>query len=141
MAQKLLQSSGQLIQRGEMNNDTVYYDAAISDDLRRKRLFEGQLFVYSPRPTTLAFVEFARSMIEEAFAGRDPRTAQDAMDVQQYAAVLGKLKPAFIHHPESKRHLQAILEEFGCDLGRTYFDVPRMRSSTSGDYLTTGIAF
>jgi ectoine hydroxylase-related dioxygenase (phytanoyl-CoA dioxygenase family) len=33
------------------------------------------------------------------------------------------------------------LEDLGCDLERTYFDVPRMRSSTSDNYLTTGIAF
>ena len=63
------------------------------------------------------------------------------MDVESYAELLGKLKPAFIHHPESKRHLQAILEDLGCDLEKTYFDVPRMRSSTSSDYLTTGIAY
>jgi ectoine hydroxylase-related dioxygenase (phytanoyl-CoA dioxygenase family) len=29
----------------------------------------------------------------------------------------------------------------GCDLNKTYFDVPKMRSSTSGNYLTTGIAY
>jgi hypothetical protein len=37
--------------------------------------------------------------------------------------------------------LQAILDDFGCDLEKTYFDVPRMRSSTSSGYLTTGIAY
>ena len=63
------------------------------------------------------------------------------MDVERYAALLGKMKPAFIHHPESKRHLQNILADLGCDLEKTYFDVPRMRSSTSDNYLTTGIAF
>ena len=34
-----------------------------------------------------------------------------------------------------------MLEERGCDPERTYFDVPRLRTSTSNDYLTTGIAF
>ena len=29
----------------------------------------------------------------------------------------------------------------GCDLEKTYFDVPKMRSSTSDNYLTTGIAY
>ena len=29
----------------------------------------------------------------------------------------------------------------GCDQADTYFDVPRMRSSTSDDFLTTGIAY
>jgi hypothetical protein len=80
-------------------------------------------------------------MIEDAFKGQDPRTAQTNIEVERYAALLGKLKPAFIHDPESKRHLQSILSEFVCDLEKTYFDVPRMRSSTSGGYLTTGIAY
>ena len=122
-------------------NNTIYYDADIPDDLRRRRLFEGQLFVYSARPSILAFVNFARSMIEEAFGGRDPRIAQEHMEVEQYADLLGKLKPAFIHHPESKRFLKLILDDLHCDLEKTYFDVPRMRSSTSGGYLTTGIAY
>ena len=81
-------------------NNTIYYDATISDDLRRKRLFDGQLFIYSPVSSSTAFIEFARSMIEDAFGGRDPRVAQDNMDVEEYAGLLGKLKPEFIHHPE-----------------------------------------
>jgi hypothetical protein len=128
------------IYHGAMNN-TIYYDSAVSDEVRRQRLYDGQLFVYSPRATTLAFIKFARSMIEDAFRGVDPRTAQNAMEVERYAELLGKLKPAFIHHPESKHHIQNIFAELGCDLEKTYFDVPRMRSSTSGGYLTTGIAY
>jgi hypothetical protein len=122
-------------------NNTIYYDAVVSDDVRRQRLYEGQLFVYSSRPSILKFVEFARSMIEDAFGGLDPITAQKSMEVERYAELLGKLKPSFIHHPESKRHLQNILENFGCSLDKTYFDVPKMRSSTSDNYLTTGIAY
>jgi hypothetical protein len=122
-------------------NNTVYYDSTVADDVRRQRLYDGQLFVYSPMRSTKAFIAFARSMIEDAFDGLDPRTAQSRMAVEQYAELLGKLKPAFIHHPESKRHLQNIFKELDCDLSKTYFDVPRMRSSTSDGYLTTGIAF
>ena len=67
-------------------------------------------------------------MIEDAFGGRVPETAQYDMDVHEYAAVLGALKPAFIHHAESKTHLRAILEEHGADPELTYFDVPRLRT-------------
>lgn len=122
-------------------NNTVYYDARIADDDRRAALFDGQLFVYSPNRSSLAFVEFARKAIREAFGSHDPETAQYDMPVEQYADILVKLKPGFIHHPESKRHLMTILGEMGCDLNKTYFDVPKMRSSTSGNYLTTGIAY
>jgi hypothetical protein len=122
-------------------NNTIYYDSSVSDDVRRQQIYDGQLFVFSPRQSILNFVDFARSMIKDAFGDIDPRAAQDTMDVERYAALLGKLKPAFIHHPESKRHLQNIFVELGCDLEKTYFDVPRMRTSTSDGYLTTGIAF
>jgi hypothetical protein len=122
-------------------NNTILYDIDVSDDVRRRQLYDGQLFVYSRRASILGLVNFAKSMIEDAFGGLDPRTAQKNMEVERYADLLAKLKPAFIHHPESKRHLRSILEDFGCDLGETYFDVPRMRSSTSDSYLTTGIAY
>lgn len=121
--------------------NSIYFDSPIDDNKRRNELYKGQLFVYSPTPATLAFIEFARGMIEEAFAGLDPVTAQYHMKVEDYAAVLSKLKPAFIHHPRSKEHIRSILSERGCDPELTYFDVPRMRSSTSDDFLTSGIAY
>lgn len=122
-------------------NNAIYLDPPFSDDERRRRLYEGQLFVYSPRRSALAFTTFAKGLIEEAFAPFDPRTAQHEMDVERYAAILNKLKPAFIHHPESKRLVQELLADLGCNPEKTYFDVPRMRSSTSNGYLTAGIAY
>jgi hypothetical protein len=79
----------------------------------------GQLFVYSPRASTAAFIKFAKSMLEDAFKGLDPRTAQNSMEVERYAELLGNLKPTFIHHPESKHHIQNIFAELGCDLEKT----------------------
>lgn len=122
-------------------NHTVYYDSHMSDDARRAALFEGQLFVYSPRKSSLAFVDFARGLIRDAFEPLDPETAQHHMSVEDYAKVLVKLKPGFIHHPQSKTLMRDLFVEMGCDLERTYFDVPKMRSSTSDNYLTTGIAY
>lgn len=122
-------------------NNTVYYDSPLSDDKRRQEIFEGQLFAFSPRSSTLAFIQHARKLIEDAFAPLDPETAQYHMPVEQYAEVLGRLKPSFIHHPDSKQHIQTILKDMGADLSKTYFDVPKMRSSTSDNFLTTGIAY
>ena len=121
--------------------NTVYFDSPASDDIRRQQLYEGQLFVYSPRPSSIAFCEFALTIIKEGFGGLDPRVAQRMMPVEEYAAILGKIKPNFIHHQKSKEYIQKLLVEMGCDLEKTYFDVPRMRSSTSDGYLTTGIAY
>ena len=119
----------------------VYLGLSASDDVRREQLYAGAVHIDAPTGATVAFAAFARELVAEAFAGRDPETVQYDLPVEAYAAVLAQLKPRFIHHPESKRFLQAILAERGCDLDQTYFDVPRLRSSTSDDYLTTGIAY
>jgi hypothetical protein len=120
---------------------TVHLDAAVSDDVRRERIYAGDLFLYSPSKDSLALVEIARGMLAEAFGARDPEHAQYEMPVDEYARLLGELKPRFIHAPECKRLIPRILESIGCDPERTYFDVPRLRSATSDDYLSTGIAY
>src|SRR5687767_3299838 len=122
-------------------NHSIYYDLPATDRERRDLLYDGQLLVYSPRPSTLAFITFAKNLIREAFAPYDPESAQHEVSVEQYAEILIKLKPSFIHHPESKRLMRNIFTEMGCDLEETFFDVPKMRSSTSNNYLTTGIAY
>ena len=105
------------------------------------RIYRGEFFLYSPNRESLALVEFAREMIREAFGGRDPETAQFDIPVEAFATLLADLKPRFIHHPESKRLIRDLLLALGCDSSETYFDVPRLRTSTSDDYLTTGIAY
>jgi hypothetical protein len=119
----------------------LHFDADVADDERRTRLYRGELFVYAPRPATLAFCKFAREQLRAAFHPLDPELAQHELPVERFAAVLAELKPRFIHHPESKRWIRAVLAEFGCDPEQTYFDVPRLRSSTSDGYLTSGIAY
>jgi len=119
----------------------IYFDQKVDDDTRRSRLFGGDIFVYSANEHSLALIGLARKLIAEAFPGIDPRTAQHRYDVKQFAGILGKLKPAFIHHPDCKVILQRMLEAIGCDPDMTHFDVPRMRTSTSNNYLTTGIAY
>jgi hypothetical protein len=121
--------------------NTLYFDANISDDQRRRELYDGQLFVYSATPSSRLLIELARRLIREAFKSLDPELTQYDMPVEAYAAILAELKPKFIHHPDAKAHIQGILNEVGCDATRTYFDVPRLRTATSDDYLTSGIAY
>jgi hypothetical protein len=121
--------------------NAIYFDPTLSDRRRRNELYKGQLFVYSATPSARALVEHARGMCEEAFGDLDPPTAQHHMPVERYAEILADLKPRFIHHPKSKEHIQGLLTELGCDTEKTYFDVPRMRTATSDDYLTSGIAY
>jgi hypothetical protein len=119
----------------------LYFDRDWSDAERRAALYDGALFLFSPRASTAALCDFARERVADAFAPLDPETAHLSMPVERYAQILADLKPAFIHHPESKRLIRELLVDLGCDPERTYFDVPRLRSSTPGGYLTTGIAY
>ena len=116
-------------------------DPPLTDDARRRALYAGDVCAFSARPSTRALCEFARGMLEAAFRPHPPELAQHHLPVAEYVRIAAALKPAFIHHPESKRLVRALLEDFGCDPERTYFDVPRLRSSTSHGYLTTGIAY
>jgi hypothetical protein len=120
---------------------SVYYDARLSDEERRAELWRGAVFVHSPTPASAALCALARAMLEEGFGGADPRRAHDIVPVDDTVAILTRLKPAFIHHPECKRIIPQIMSELGVDLERTYFDVPRMRSAYPSDYLTAGIAY
>jgi len=120
---------------------SVYYDARLSDEERRAELWRGAIFIHSPTPGSTALCALARAMLEEGFSAVDPRRVHDVLPVEETVAILTRLKPAFIHHPECKKIVPRIMSELGVDLERTYFDVPRMRSAYPSDYLTAGIAY
>ena len=121
--------------------NAIHYDADARDDVRREQLYNGQLFIYSPRPSTLALCDLARELSADAFAPYDPREAQHHMSVERYVAILSELKPRFIHHPKCKEIIPDILADLRCDLETTYFDVPRLRTVTSNGYLTSGLGY
>lgn len=121
--------------------NTVYVDARHDDDARRTELYAGQLFVFSPRPSTIALRDHARAMIEEAFGGVDPLLAQYEMPVERYVEICAPLKPRFIHHPQTKELVKDVIAELGCDTDETYIDVPRLRMVTSDGYLTSGVGY
>lgn len=121
--------------------NTVFYDRNIDDELRRQDLYTGQIYVYSPTSATTALCQLARDMCEDAFAPHHPVEAQHHVSVERYTEILKTLKPAFIHHPRCKELIKQILDEKRCDLERVCFDVPRLRTATSDEYLTSGLAY
>jgi hypothetical protein len=120
---------------------SLMLDCNWTDERRRQALYDGSLFTWSPTPSTVRMVALARTMLEDAFAPHSPTTAQYDMDVDEFAATLGRVKPAFIHHPECKKLIRDILLEVGADADAVYFDVPRLRSATADNFLSTGIAY
>jgi len=124
-----------------MANISVFLDAPMTDEERRDRLYDGDIFVFSPTPASRDVINLARMMIEEAFAPHDPRHVHQHLTPEATAAILATLKPQFIHHPECKKLIPRIMAEHGIDLDKLYFDVPRMRSAYPPDFLASGIAY
>jgi hypothetical protein len=120
---------------------TVYVDAAHDEQKRLELLYGGQLLVFTSRPSTRALCDFAREMIEEAFAPHDPLEAQYHMPVEEWVVRFGPVKPAFIHHPKTRGLIRDVLVEMGSDAQETYMDVPRLRGVTSHGYLTSGVGY
>jgi hypothetical protein len=119
----------------------IYVNSKMTDECRRAELYRGAIFVHAPGSSALKLCRLAKGMIEEAFGHLDPLKVHESLSAEKCAEVLAVLKPKFIHHPLSKQYIQEMLSEAGCDLHKTYFDVPRMRTAFPGDYLKSGIAY
>jgi hypothetical protein len=119
----------------------IYVNSKMTDDGRRAELYRGAIFVHAPGSSALKLCRLAQGMIEEAFRPFDPLKVHERLSAEKCAEALAVLKPKFIHHPLSKHYIQEMLSETGCDLHKTYFDVPRMRTAFPGDYLKSGIAY
>ena len=80
-------------------------------------------------------------MISDGFGKVAPERAQFEMPVEEFAGIIAKIKPAFTHHPDAKKHLRTMFEELGCDPDLTYFDVPKLRIVSTDGYLTAGMGY
>jgi hypothetical protein len=120
---------------------TLYLDSAHDDEARRHSLYSGDLFAFSAGESATELSRLARELSEAAFAPHDPEQAQESMPAERYVEILADLKPAFIHHPRAKELIAGLLSELGCDIDRTYFDVPRLRTMAHGEYLKAGLAY
>lgn len=113
-----------------------------SSDLdRRSLLFSGEFLVNSASAATLALANHAQTMIREALAGMEPETAQDGLEVTKFIELVAPLKSGFTNHLRTKELIRDVLVETGCDLKRTYFDVPRMRVVPHSGYLSAGVSY
>jgi hypothetical protein len=120
---------------------TIYIDSGVNDEQRRHGLYSGDLFAFSASKSATELAGLARELSEAAFAPHDPQVAQESLPAEKYVEVLAELKPTFIHHPRAKELIGGLLSELGCDVDRTYFDVPRLRTMAHGEYLKAGLAY
>jgi hypothetical protein len=119
----------------------IHFNPTFDDAARREAIYSGDLIVYSPTARSRRLCDLAAELAAEAFHPLAPELAQHELPVEQYVAILAELKPRFIHHPAAKEAIRELLQELGCDPSQSYFDVPRLRTMASGDYLTAGLAY
>jgi hypothetical protein len=119
----------------------IFIDSRMDDDQLRAEVYRGSLFAHSPTSGSRKLCQLAQELVAEAFRPFDPLKVHEGLPAEKCAEILAVLKPRFIHHPDSKKYIRQMLSEAGCDLSRTYFDVPRLRTAFPGDYLKSGIAY
>lgn len=118
----------------------IHIDPVFDDAERRRRLYSGDVIVYSQVPEVAAFAEFTRNLIVEEF-GADPIAVHERQSSEQLADALISFKPAFIHNPESIGHVKKITEALGCSPEELHADVPKLRTAFPAGGLSTGIAY
>ena len=109
--------------------DTILFNAKTDDNERRELLYQGQLAVYSA--TCAGRWSFASSLASCAGRVRSARPGGCAPLHSSRAicrGISGGAQAEFIHHPRLKELIQGLLTDLGCDLEKTYFDVPRLRT-------------
>ncbi len=120
---------------------TIMNDAPLPDEERRRQLYEGAIFYFSPRESVAALRDHAWELISRAFHPIEPREAQDRLAVEEFVERAAPLKTEFTHSPRSKELLRDLLVDFGCDPETTYFDLPKLRIVTHSGYLTAGVGY
>jgi hypothetical protein len=119
----------------------VHIDPAFDDDERRKRLFGGDVLVYTHVPEIAAFAAYTREMITELFAPHDPLTIDTVHSPEELADMLIEFKPRWIHDPRSMEHVRTIARALGCAPEKIHADVPKLRTAFPQGGLSTGIAY
>lgn len=121
--------------------NSIIIDPTKSAGERRRRLYEGDIIVHSALPSVMALVDYARERITDALSPHDPLDVHEHLSPDALAAVLVAFKPSFIHDKRASALQRAIVDELGFDLGDTYLDLPKLRTSYPQGHLTTGIAY
>lgn len=120
---------------------SIISNSGVSDFGRREKIFEGAYFIFASKSCTRNLVEHASNMIRESLGHDDPEGSQEHLPVEEFVKIVGSLKSNFTNSLVTKQLIQEIFIEFGCDLGTTYFDVPRLRIVPYGGYLSSGVSY
>jgi hypothetical protein len=111
-------------------------DQEITDTARRRLLFSGNLFVYTPRPSTLELGAVVGTVLERAF-GPDPVLAQQRMSEAEFAA-------RFHHAAQELDYIgpklaSLVVADLGCDPDTTFIGPLCLSAATGHGFLAHGL--
>lgn len=114
----------------------AYTNVEVSDRQRRLAMFSGDVFVYSPRPSTLALAAASRMIIENVF-GPDPVSAQERLSEAEFATSFRVAARSFT--PNAVELASLAVADFGCDRAMTFVGPPFIVATTGMDFLAYGL--
>lgn len=111
-------------------------DAEVPEPERRRLLFAGDLFVYSPRPSSRAIAAATQELLEELL-GPDAIWAQQHMSEDEFKSRFASIAQKLSHVlPEVA---SALVTDFGCDAGTTYVGAPSIAATTGMGFIAHGL--
>jgi len=111
-------------------------NAEVPDDQRRSSVFSGNLFVYSPRATTLALAAAARSVLQLTF-GPEPESAQQRRSEGEFIALFNEAGESL---RQVTLHLATVvIADFGCNPATTFVGPPYLVATTGMGFLAHGL--
>jgi hypothetical protein len=119
----------------------IRLNPTFNHDELRKKLFDGEFILLTPNNSLRALVDLARGMASDAFPDHEPWLAQHHLPVEDFIKRASPLKSRFTNDARTKEVIRDVLAESGCNLERTYFDVPRLRVVSSDGYLVSGVGY
>src|SRR6186997_454927 len=97
------------------------------DKEKRDFLFDGDFIICTHMQSLKDLVEHAKTFIKSTFGDSNAEKAQYSMPVKDFVELVSPLKSGFTNDAGTKKLIRQVLIEFGCDVEKTYFDVPRIR--------------
>lgn len=113
----------------------------LSAEERHNAIFNGDFIIQTDIKAVDKLLQHTRQLILTAFDGAPPETAQSLMPVEDFIAIVSKLKSTFTNHDITKDIIREIIKELSYNPNLTYFDVPRLRVVTSDNYLSSGVGY
>ncbi len=120
---------------------TIYLNREVDEPTRRESIYNGDFHLITGHPASLAMVDWARSLITDAFGEMDPERAQFELSVDEFIDRVSPLKSRFTNDQRTKELTRDLALAMGVDPEETYFDLPRLRVIPSDSYLTTGVSY